>query len=72
MVKKLFPQAADLEFPAGTEPCGQCEEQVGTYKDLCRKSTTSTTSTYGVDAFASFPLWHFVVRARGLLSICSA
>lgn len=29
MVKKLFPQAAELEYPAGTEPCSQCEEQVG-------------------------------------------
>ena len=30
MVKKLFPRAADQEYPAGTEPCSQCEEQVGT------------------------------------------
>lgn len=29
MVKKLFPQASELEYPAGTEPCSQCEEQVG-------------------------------------------
>ena len=30
MVKKLFPEAADMEYPAGTEPCSLCEEQVST------------------------------------------
>lgn len=29
MAKKLFPLAAEMEYPAGTAPCSRCEEQVG-------------------------------------------
>ncbi|CAB1120196.1 unnamed protein product [Ectocarpus sp. CCAP 1310/34] len=28
MVKSLFPLAQEVEYPAGTQPCSQCEEQV--------------------------------------------